>query len=114
MKIYCDGSTTRVCFVTGDKPQRVHLIDLPTKTTNNQGEYLAIIEALEWATAQGIREVKILSDSELAIKQLRVEYAIKDNELAKLARQVWKYLDHMDITFVWIPREDNPAGRVLG
>src|ERR1051326_7987869 len=43
------------------------------RTTNNVAEYAGLIDALTVAVSEGAREVEIISDSELLVKQMRSE-----------------------------------------
>lgn len=51
------------------------------KTTNNQAEYKAVILGLERAVILGAKEVEVVADSELLIKQARGEYRVKNPDL---------------------------------
>ncbi len=51
------------------------------KTTNNQAEYKAVILGLERAVALGAKQVEVVADSELLIKQARGEYRVKNPDL---------------------------------
>ena len=54
------------------------------RTTNNVAEYYALIAALDYAGAHGIRDLKIESDSELLVNQMRGRYKVKSAELKPL------------------------------
>lgn len=54
------------------------------KATNNQCEYKALIEALEYCIQQFIPEPHIYTDSELVVSQLSGAYRTKDVELRPL------------------------------
>jgi probable phosphoglycerate mutase len=45
--------------------------------TNNVAEYSALIAGLEKAVELGVRELEVVSDSELMVKQMRGEYRVK-------------------------------------
>ncbi len=76
--------------------------------TNNQAEYNAIILAFERARELGARELRFHLDSELVACQLRLEYKVKDKELAKLFVKIWNMSPEFSkIEYIWIPREDN-------
>lgn len=53
-------------------------------TTNNVAEYTALVRALEHAGRLGIRRIDLFSDSELLVKQMNGEYAVKSVELRDL------------------------------
>lgn len=76
--------------------------------TNNQAEYTAIVIGLEKALELGIEDLNCFLDSELAVKQLRLEYKVKNKGLAPLFLKVWnlsKKFKH--ISFQHVPREKN-------
>ena len=111
MKVWVDANPKEICYVTETKVTRIEPLPkrLLTSYTNNEAEYLAVIMALE--DLENVSE--ILSDSELVIKQLRHEYSIKADHLRPLAMKVWD-LSKGKVKFIWVPRKENKAGKVLG
>lgn len=76
--------------------------------TNNQAEYMAVVDGLVHAQALGADEVKMYVDSELVVKQLNHEYKVKNEELAKLFVRVWNMITSFKKTkFIHVPREQN-------
>ncbi len=76
--------------------------------TNNVAEYMGLILGLKRAKAMGIKELEVLADSELVVKQVRGEYAVKAEHLAPLhaeAVALFKGFDQIEIRH--IPREEN-------
>ena len=61
--------------------------------TNNFAEYSGLIAALERVAAHPPKAVKVLSDSELLVKQMRGEYKVKSPELRPLYEKA-KTLSH--------------------
>lgn len=110
MYIFTDGSgkTGKYCYVAEGKRPKIFQ---KKGITNNEAEYLAIIQAL---ADNPEKDIQIFSDSELVVNQLEQEYAIKEERLRKLAEEVWKLAEGRNITFIWVPREKNKAGKVLG
>ena len=53
--------------------------------TNNVAEYSALIAGLEKAVELGVRELEVISDSELMVKQMRGEYKVKNEALRELS-----------------------------
>ncbi|MEM2942162.1 MAG: ribonuclease HI family protein [Candidatus Bathyarchaeia archaeon] len=109
LKVYVDGSgrTGAYCYlVAGGKPR----LFMERGLTNNQAEYKAIIATLEEIPE---RELTVYSDSQLAVKQLNGEYQIRDSKLKSLAERVWRLSRGRVVSFKWIPREQNQAGKVL-
>ncbi len=52
--------------------------------TNNEAEYIALLRALEIAQSLKAKSIQIFSDSELVVKQIKREYAIRQEHLKKL------------------------------
>ena len=78
------------------------------RTTNNVAEYYALIAALDYARAHGIRKLRVRSDSELLVRQMQGRYKVKSPDLRPLherARRLSQGLAHFSIEHV--PREQN-------
>ena len=52
--------------------------------TNNVAEYRALVAGLAKAEELGVRELEVVSDSELMVKQMRGEYRVKNAALRAL------------------------------
>lgn len=52
--------------------------------TNNVAEYSGMLAALDFALANGIRRLRLVSDSELMVKQMRGQYRVQSPELRPL------------------------------
>jgi ribonuclease HI len=57
------------------------------KASNNVAEYQALLHALKWAAARGVRRVRVFSDSELVVKQISGEYRVKHPDMIPLHRE---------------------------
>lgn len=57
--------------------------------------------------------VLVCSDNEVVVKQLSRQYHIGNAKLRKLAQQIWKMTENVDVKYEWIPRANNPAGKML-
>ena len=76
--------------------------------TNNVAEYQALLLGIERARALGAREVELVGDSELIVKQVRGEYRVKDVSLRELHSQVKAALGDFDRWSIRnVPREEN-------
>jgi ribonuclease HI len=70
--------------------------------TNNYAEYSALLAALQYAVEHGPRALKVISDSELLVKQIRGQYKVKNPTLQELHRRAkeliakleWFSIDH--------------------
>lgn len=80
------------------------------ESTNNVAEYMGLILGLKRAKAIGIKELEVLSDSELMVRQLKGEYAVKAEHLKPLHEEAKALLGSFPaIEIRHIPREDNAA-----
>ena len=76
--------------------------------TNNVAEYMGLIIGLKRAKAMGIKELDVLADSELMVKQLNGDYAVKAEHLKPLHDEAKGLLKAFsDIEIRHIPREEN-------
>ena len=77
-------------------------------TTNNVAEYSGLLAALEWALAHGHTRVHIKSDSQLLVRQMNGEYAVKNAGLLPLYRQARHLMVKVgDVTLEHVRREFN-------
>lgn len=75
--------------------------------TNNIAEYRALIKALELASNFPISEVECFSDSELMVKQLKGDYAVKNPRLHELVLQVREKEKHFGrVSYVHVSRAE--------
>ena len=74
--------------------------------TNNVAEYRALLKGLELASNFPISELECFSDSELMIKQLNGDYAVKNPRLHELFFQVREKERHFGrVSYVHVSRE---------
>jgi ribonuclease HI len=84
------------------------------RATNNVAEYYGLIAALDYAQSHGIRALRIESDSELLVKQMRGQYKVKSGDLQPLferARKMSQSFDSFKIEHVF--RERNRESDAL-
>src|SRR5436853_7417007 len=73
------------------------------RQTNNFAEYQALIGALQYAVEHGPKAIKVISDSELMVRQIKGIYKVKDPTLKDLhgrASQLMRKLDWFEIEHV--------------
>ena len=76
--------------------------------TNNVAEYRAVLLGIERARGLGAREIELIGDSELVVRQVRGEYKVKDATLRELHGQVQTALAGLaSWTIRNVPREQN-------
>src|SRR5438034_5090221 len=69
--------------------------------TNNYAEYSGLIAALEYALSHGHKALKVISDSELLVRQMRGIYNVKNPTLKELharAQDLVRKLEWFQIT----------------
>src|SRR3974390_521785 len=84
------------------------------QNTNNVAEYFGLIAALDYAQAHGVRALRVESDSELMVKQMRGQYKVKSEELKPLferAKKMSQGLESFRIDHVY--REQNREADAL-
>lgn len=116
MKLYTDGASRGnpgkagggIVLVDGEKVEE-RSIYFGVKT-NNEAEYLALIEGLRLALQRGVRILRIMMDSELVVKQLQGDYRVKDSKIVPLFREARALLGNFDRWVVeHVDRGDNKA-----
>ncbi|MGA2980525.1 MAG: ribonuclease HI family protein [Terriglobales bacterium] len=68
--------------------------------TNNYAEYQGLLAALRYAAEHQIKTLKVISDSELMVRQMKGIYKVRHPELRKLyeqAQQLARRLEHFEI-----------------
>lgn len=75
--------------------------------TNNEAEYQALIEALKRAKKEGWFCCRILSDSQLVVKQTLGQWKCNQTHLQELRNEAMGLLAVLHATLEWIPREQN-------
>jgi len=121
IRIFTDGSGCRpdgkgsgfAWFRENGNQPAIIRVSKEDNLTNNQAEYKAILSAIESVPKSAT--VEILTDSENTCYQLRGERRVKDPELASLHAKIRAEIEknRLSVTFTWIPRRDNKAGRLI-
>ena len=111
MKFYCDGSgwngrESKWCVVHDGK---TNIERYDYERTNNEMEYAAVLWALNKAVCGDI----ILTDSQLVVNQVAGKWRCKEPRLKGYCDTVWEKVQDKVVELVWIPREENLAGKVL-
>jgi ribonuclease HI len=64
--------------------------------TNNFAEYSGLLASLDFALAHGHRRLRVVSDSELMVKQIKGQYQVKSPGLKPLYEQAKKKIAQLD------------------
>jgi ribonuclease HI len=76
--------------------------------TNNVAEYRGLVAGLAKAVALDVREVDVVSDSELLVKQMRGEYRVKNEALRELFLEASRLARRLDkVEYRHVRRADN-------
>ena len=126
IEIYFDGASRGNPGISGAGwVVRINKLDIEghiflDKKTNNQAEYTGLIKALEEALIHVEEKTKeetqllIRGDSELIMRQLKGEYAVKSPKLKPLYQRVKTLLNEFPYWECnWIPREENKKADAL-
>jgi ribonuclease HI len=115
-KYYVDGSTSQAgnWIIVTDGKGNVLLnkkINKTVKTslTNNETEYIAILECLKMCEERSA----IYSDSKLCVEQILGNYKINEEHLKPYREEAYKLLKEKKSKIFWISREINLAGHHL-
>jgi ribonuclease HI len=65
------------------------------RATNNVAEYSGLVAGMEKAAELGVRELEVISDSELLVKQMRGDYRVKNDAL----RELWEQASDLEGRF---------------
>ena len=109
MKVYVDGNPKEVCCVVEDG--KVDRAKLDGENTNNVAEYRAILFGL----FKHPEATEVCSDSQLVVKQLNGECAVKSQGLLPYWLKVKTRVERLghEVKFTWVPRDDNLSKGVL-
>jgi ribonuclease HI len=82
--------------------------------TNNQAEYLALIEGLRAASEWKPDRLEVFLDSKLVVEQMKGRYRVKNGSLAALHRQARELLENFpEVTIAHVAREKNRGADAL-
>jgi len=82
--------------------------------TNNVAEYSGLIAGLETiATLDPQAIVEVRMDSKLVVEQMSGRWKIKSPDMRTLAMRAREILPFQNVTYTWIPRNDNKAADAL-
>ena len=66
------------------------------RQTNNYAEYSGLLAALNYTLRHGFKALKVVSDSELMVKQINGEYKVSNVTLKELHARAMKMIDQLD------------------
>jgi len=66
------------------------------RQTNNYAEYSGLLAVLNYTLRHGFRALKVVSDSELMVKQVNGQYKVSSPTLKELHARAMKHIDQLD------------------
>jgi len=66
------------------------------RQTNNYAEYSGLLAALNYTLRHGFKALKVISDSELMVKQINGQYKVSSPTLKELHDRAMKLVDQLD------------------
>ncbi|MCQ5374761.1 MAG: ribonuclease HI family protein [Candidatus Methanomethylicia archaeon] len=77
--------------------------------SNNVAEYTALVKGMEYIIKSGYKgHLIVKGDSQLVIRQMRGEYAVRARRLINLHERAKQLVQHFkSVAFEWVPREEN-------
>jgi ribonuclease HI len=102
---FCDGGSRGNpgpagygVYVEGpDGEKLAELSEYLGKTTNNVAEYSGLLAAVEYAVRQGHRRLRVVSDSELMVKQIKGQYKVNSADLRPLYEEAKRRIASLDM-----------------
>jgi ribonuclease HI len=101
---FCDGGSRGNpgpagygVFVQGeDGAPLAELSDFLGVRTNNYAEYQGLLASLAWAVEHGVEALRVVSDSELMVKQIKGQYSVKSPDLKPLYEEAKRRAAKLD------------------
>ena len=128
MKIYTDGSGNGQIAWYNEDTGESDIDNIIFDVSSNEAEYWAVLIALRRVvkglsrsspTYKNVKEIEIWSDSMLVVRQLSREWKIKSEKMRDMVERIQDTISLLetfgvDVTFQWIRRKENIAGKMLG
>ena len=100
-------------IIEGPEGETVRIAKWIGHQDNNVAEYLALLEALQYAIDVNARALRVYSDSEVLVKQMTGEYTCRSPRLHSLNWTCRKLARSFDFSIAYIPRESNRGANYL-
>ena len=114
-KIFCDGASrsnpgdASIGVSISLDGEEIHTISRKIGiATNNEAEYQALIDALNYCIENSIKEIEVFLDSNLVVEQVNKNFKVKARNLKVLNSQVENMIKEFEyIEFKHVYREEN-------
>lgn len=108
--IFCDGgchgngTASAQTYGSFSVNGQVHRVPVNGKT-NNQAEYLTLIEALEYCQLHQIQAPQIYMDSQLVVQQLTGHWRVKTGSLVPMWERAGRLVLEVKAQLTWVSRD---------
>ncbi|HLK32760.1 MAG TPA: ribonuclease HI family protein [Terriglobales bacterium] len=99
--------------IVGSDGDRTRIAKWIGRHDNNVAEYAALLEALQYALERKATALRVFSDSEVVVRQMRGEYACRSPRLYSLNWVCQKLARRLQFSIAHVPREDNAEANRL-
>ena len=114
-QIFCDGASrsnpgdASIGVSISLDGEEIHTISRKIGiATNNEAEYQALIDALNYCIENSIKEIEVFLDSNLVVEQVNKNFKVKAGNLKVLNSQVENMIKEFEyIEFKHVYREEN-------
>ena len=114
-QIFCDGASrsnpgdASIGVSISLDGKEIHTISRKIGiATNNEAEYQALIDALNYCIENSIKEIEVFLDSNLVVEQVNKNFKVKAGNLKALNSQVENMIKEFEyIEFKHVYREEN-------
>ncbi|MCJ7443920.1 MAG: ribonuclease HI family protein [Methanotrichaceae archaeon] len=106
------GGVATYGFLVYDEEELIHcgygVVGEGKGMTNNVAEYEGLRAAIIWFKGKSIEEkIEIKGDSMLVLNQMLGKWKVRSETSKKYVPEIMKLLKNMDVSFIWIKREEN-------
>jgi ribonuclease HI len=101
------GSAGIGVVIDGPQGRKIRIAKWIGRQDNNVAEYLALLEALQWALTLKARAIHVYSDSEVVVRQMTGQYRCRSPRLYSLHWTCRKLIRSLVFSISHVSREDN-------
>jgi len=99
--------------IDGSEGGRIRIARMIGRQDNNVAEYVALLEALQYAVTLRAESLHVYSDSEVVVRQMTGVYACRSPRLYSLNWICRKLARSLNFSISHVPREDNAEANSL-
>jgi ribonuclease HI len=100
-------------IISGPADGKIRIAKWIGRQDNNVAEYVALLEALQYAVALKAKALHVYSDSQVVVRQMSGEYRCRSARLYTLNFICRKLARSIDFSISHVPRENNAEANRL-